>query len=118
MVHKLGISAYGEGPNPKHRVMLTEEDEYTDGLYATNDSERNSRPSAGGNTGSKDPKANGGYARGNTPNGKIVITVNKPTIPSCAINQGVSKRCFRLHMRKIMVKMKTNMLRQTIHISP
>ena len=67
MVHKLGISAYGEGPNPKHRVMLTEEDEYTDGLYATNDSERNSRPSAGGNTGSKDPKANGGYARGNTP---------------------------------------------------
>ena len=43
MVQELGISAYGAGSNPKPRVMLTEEDEFTDGLYATNDSERNPR---------------------------------------------------------------------------
>ena len=45
---------------------------YTDGLYATNDSEINPRPS-GGNNGNRDPKANGGYARGNTPQFKNII---------------------------------------------
>ena len=39
--------------------MLTEEFKYTDGLYATNDSERNPR-SSGGN---RDPKVNGGYGK-------------------------------------------------------
>ena len=74
MQQELGISANGGGLNPKARVMLTEEEEYTEGLYATNDSERNHRPSGsnGGNNGGRNPKANGGYARGNTPQYKVI----------------------------------------------
>ena len=56
MVQELVISAYDGCSIHKPRVMLTEEDEYADGLYATNDSERNPKP-YGANW---DQKANGG----------------------------------------------------------
>ena len=43
MQQELGISNYGGGLNPKARIMLTEEEEYIEGLYATNDSGRDPR---------------------------------------------------------------------------
>ena len=43
MQHELGMSNYGGGNNPKMRQMMTEEDEYMEGLYATNDSGRDPR---------------------------------------------------------------------------
>ena len=62
MLQELGISTYGGGSIHKPRVMLTEEDEYANGLYATNDSERNPKL----NGANMDQKANGGYGKGNT----------------------------------------------------
>ena len=71
MIQELGISAYGGGQVNKPRAMLAGEDEYEDGLYASNDDERN--PKANGVR--KDQKANGGYNRGNTSkfNGNIMF---------------------------------------------
>ena len=43
------MSNYGGGNNPKARVMMTEEEECMEGLYATNDSGREPRVS-GSNT--------------------------------------------------------------------
>ena len=68
------MSNYGGGHKPKARVMMTEEEEYMEGLYANNDSGRDPRAS-GSNTGyigGRDPKGNGGYAKGNTPSYKII----------------------------------------------
>ena len=68
MVQELVISAYGGCSIHKPRVMLTEEDEYADGLYATNDSERNPKLN------SADQKANGGYNRGNITSSTILCS--------------------------------------------
>ena len=72
MIQELGMSAYGGGQVNKPRAMLAEEGEYDeDGLYATNDGERNPKT----NGVRKDQKVNGAYNRGTTSklNGNIMF---------------------------------------------
>ena len=73
LIQELGMSAYGGSQVNKPRVMLADEGEYDDkdGIYATNDGERNAKP----NGVRKDQKANGSYNRGTTAkfNGNIMF---------------------------------------------
>ena len=71
MIQELGISTYGGGQVNKPRAMIAGEDEYEDGLYDTNDGERNPKP----NGVRKDQKVNGAYNRGTTSklNGNIMF---------------------------------------------
>ena len=63
LIQELGMSAYGGGQVNKPRIMLAEEGEYDeDGIYSTNDGERNAKS----NGVRKDQKSNGGYNRGTT----------------------------------------------------
>ena len=69
------MSNYGGGHNPNSRLMMTEEEEYMEGLYVTNDSGREPRAS-GSNTGNnpgRDSRGSGGYATGNTPGYKVCM---------------------------------------------
>ena len=54
--------------------MMTEEVEYMEGLYATNDSGRDPRGTGTytGNSSGRDSRGSGGYARGNTPGYKVI----------------------------------------------
>ena len=74
MQQELGMSNYGGGHNPKTRLMITEEEEYMEGLYATNDSGRDPRASGSytGNNPGRDSRKSRGYAKGNTPGYKVI----------------------------------------------
>ena len=74
MQQELGMSNYGGGHNPKTRLMMTEEKEYMEGLYVTNDSGREPRAS-GSNTGNnpgRDSRGGGSYGKGNTSGYKVI----------------------------------------------
>ena len=74
MQQELGMINYGGGHNPKIRLMMTEGEEYMEGLYATNDSGRDPRGSvsyAGSNPG-RDSRGGGCYGKGNTSGYKFI----------------------------------------------
>ena len=68
MQHELGISNYGGGNNPKMRQMMTEENKYKEGLYATDNSGRDPRGNGiyASNNSERDPTGSGSYGKGNT----------------------------------------------------